>query len=155
MTTTSKRSRDAFSFQESAKILGISAKKLDGICKFFDAHNDDEWELIEGEFFEYELGQARSRRFYEEGVMAIAKYLEEKEGGSIIAKIHEFFTHHRARVTRTLVKRRIIQVTQDRSTIEIRGDLIFWSNAQLSGFWAPMAKGWLARSQGSKRKAQG
>ncbi|KAF0652274.1 hypothetical protein L107_15342 [Cyanobium sp. Copco_Reservoir_LC18] len=125
MTTTSKRSRDAFSFQETARILGISAKKLNGICQFFDAHNDDEWELVEGEFFEYEPGQARSRRFYEEGVMALAKYLEEKEGGSILAKIHESFTQHRARVTRTLVKRRIIQVTQDRSAIQIRGDLVF------------------------------
>lgn len=120
-----KRLRDSFSFQEAAKILGISAKKLDSICQFFDAHDDDEWELIEGEFFEYEPGQARSRRFYEEGVMAIAKYLEEKEGGSIISKIKEFFTHHRARVTRTLVKRRIIQATQDRSTIQIRGNLVF------------------------------
>ena len=108
MTTTSNRSRDAFSFQETARILGISAKKLSGICQFFDADADDEWELIEGEFFEYEPGQARSRRFYEEGVMAISKYLEEKEGGSILAKIYEFFTQHRARVTRTLVKRRII-----------------------------------------------
>jgi hypothetical protein len=125
MTTTPKRSRDAFSFQETARILGITPKKLNSICEFFDAHADDEWELIEGEFFEYEPGQARSRRFYEEGVMALAKYLEEKEGGSILAKIHEFFTHHRARVTRTLVKRRIIQVTQDRTTIQIRGDLIF------------------------------
>lgn len=121
----SNRLRDAFSFQETAKILGISAKKLDSICQFFDAHDDDEWELVEGEFFEYEPGQARSRRFYEEGVMAIAKYLEEKEGGSILAKIREFFTHHRARVTRTLVKRRIIQVTQDRTAIEIRGNLVF------------------------------
>ena len=125
MTTTPNRSRDAFSFQETARILGISAKKLSGICQFFDADADDEWELIEGEFFEYEPGQARSRRFYEEGVMAIAKYLEEKEGGSILAKIYEFFTQHRARVTRTLVKRRIIQVTQDRSSIQIRGDLVF------------------------------
>jgi hypothetical protein len=125
MTTTSKQSRDAFSFQETARILGITAKKLNSICDFFDANPNDEWELIEGEFFEYEPGQARSRRFYEEGVMALAKYLEEKEGGSILAKIHEFFTHHRARVTRTLVKRRIIQITQDRSAIQIRGDLVF------------------------------
>ena len=94
MTTTSNRSRYGFSFQETARILGISAKKLSSICQFFDADADDEWELIEGEFFEYEPGQARSRRFYEESVMAMAKYLEEKEGGSILAKIYEFFTQH-------------------------------------------------------------
>jgi len=57
--------------------------------------------------------------------MALAKYLEEKEGGSILAKIYEFLTQHRVRVTRTLVRRRIIQVTQDRSTLLIRGNLVF------------------------------
>ena len=57
--------------------------------------------------------------------MAIAKFLEETEGGSFLAQLKEFFTHHRARVTRALVQRRIIQVTQDRSTLQIRGDLVF------------------------------
>ena len=123
--SSSHRLRDSFSFQETAKVLGITAKRLDKICQFFDSHDDDEWDLVEGESFDYEPGQAHSRRFYEEGVMAIAKYLEETDGGSILSKIREFFTHHRARVTRTLVKRRIIQVTQDRNVIEVRGNLLF------------------------------
>lgn len=106
-------------------MLGITARKLDKICKIFDANPDDEWDLVEGESFEFEPGQAEKRRFYEEGVMAIAKYLEEKEGGSFLAKLKEFFTHHRARVTRALVQRRIIQVTQDRSILNIRGELLF------------------------------
>ncbi len=42
-----------------------------------------------------------------------------------MAKIYEFFTQHRVRVTRTLIRRRIIQVTQDRSTLLIRGNLVF------------------------------
>jgi hypothetical protein len=137
----SKRNRDAFSFQETAKILGISPKRLESICNFFDAHDDDEWELIEGEFFEYEPGQASKRRFYEEGVMAIAKYLEEQEGNSILAKIHEFFTHHRARVTRTLVKRRIIQATQDRSAIQIRGSLVFLEQRSVINILGTNGKG--------------
>jgi hypothetical protein len=120
-----RHERDAFSDKEAAKMLGIPVSKLYRICDFFDADADDPWELIEGEFFEYEPGQARKRRFYEEGVMVIAKYLEETEGGSFLAKLKEFFTHHRARVTRALVQRRIIQVTQDRSTLVIRGDLVF------------------------------
>lgn len=106
-------------------MLGIPVSKLYRICDFFDSDSEDAWDLIEGEFFEYEPGQARKRRFYEEGVMAIAKYLEETEGGSFLARLKEFFTHHRARVTRALVQRRIIQVTQDRSTLVIRGDLLF------------------------------
>jgi AraC-like DNA-binding protein len=106
-------------------MLGIPVTKLYGICRKFDGDLNDEWDLIEGEFFEYEPGQARKRRFYEEGVMAIAKYLEKTEGGSFLARLKEFFTHHRVRVTRALVQRRIIQVTQDRSTLVIRGDLVF------------------------------
>lgn len=120
-----RRERDAFSDKEAARMLGIPATKLYRICEFFDSDPEDAWDLIEGEFFEYEPGQARKRRFYEEGVMAIAKYLEETEGGTFLARLKEFFTHHRARVTRALVQRRIIQVTQDRSTLVIKGDLVF------------------------------
>jgi AraC-like DNA-binding protein len=120
-----RRERDAFSDKEAAKMLGIPVSKLYRICDFFDSDPDDPWDLNEGDFFEYEPGQARKRRFYEEGVMAIAKYLEETEGGSFLARLKEFFTHHRARVTRALVQRRIIQVTQDRSSLVIRGDLVF------------------------------
>lgn len=120
-----QRERDAFSDKEAAKMLGIPVSKLYRICAFFDSDQDDAWDLSEGDFFEYEPGQAKKRRFYEEGVMAIAKYLEETEGGSFLAKLKEFFTHHRARVTRALVQRRIIQVTQDRSALEIRGELVF------------------------------
>jgi hypothetical protein len=120
-----RRERDAFNDKEAAKMLGIPVTKLYRICDFFDADPADAWDLLEGECFEYEPGQARKRRFYEEGVMAIAKYLEETEGGSFLARIKEFFTHHRARVTRALVQRRIIQVTQDRSTLVIKGDLVF------------------------------
>jgi hypothetical protein len=120
-----RQERDAFSDKEAAKMLGIPVSKLYRICEFFDSDPEDDWDLIEGEFFEYEPGQARKRRFYEEGVMAMAKYLEETEGGGFLARLKEFFTHHRARVTRALVQRRIIQVTQDRSTMVIRGDLVF------------------------------
>ncbi len=106
-------------------MLGIPISKLDRVCKFFDSDPNDHWDLVEGEFFEYEPGQARKRRFYEEGVMAIAKYLEETEGSGFLARLKEYFTHHRARVTRALVQRRIIQVTQDRTALVIRGNLLF------------------------------
>jgi len=120
-----RRERDAFSDKETAKMLGIPVGKLYRICDFFDSDPGDPWDLTEGDFFEYEPGQARKRRFYEEGVMAIAKYLEETEGGGFLARLKEFITHHRARVTRALVQRRIIQVTQDRSSLVIRDDLVF------------------------------
>ena len=120
-----KRERDSFSDKEAARMLGIPVRKLYSICDFFDSDSKDSWELVEGEFFECEPGQASKRRFYEEGVMAIAKYLERTEGGGFLARLKEFFTNHRARVTRALVQRRIIQVTQDRSALVISGDLVF------------------------------
>ena len=123
--TKTKRLRDSLSFAETAKSLGITVRKLDRICQFFDQDKEDEWELIEEEHFEYEPGQAGKRRFYEEGAMAIAKYLEETEGGNILARIYEFFTRHRASERRAQVNQLIVQVTQDRGSVEIRGDLIF------------------------------
>ncbi|MCU0529167.1 MAG: hypothetical protein MUD04_06680 [Cyanobium sp. Prado107] len=123
--TITRRQRDSFTDREAARMLGITRTKLYRICAFFDSNPEDEWQLVPGECFDYEPGQARKRRFYEEGVMAIAKYLEETEGQGLLARLHEFFTHHRAKVTRALVRRRIVQVTQDRSAIEIRGELVF------------------------------
>lgn len=128
---TLKRERASFSDKETAKILGITVIKLYRICKFFDSSLDDEWDMPQGDFFDYAPGQARKRRFYEEGVMAIAKYLEETEGASFLAKLNEFLTHHRERVTRALVTRRIIQATQDRSAFEIRGELLFLDQRSL------------------------
>ena len=136
-----RRERDAFSDKEAAKHLGIPVSKLYRICDFFDSDSEDAWDLIEGESFEHEPGQAGKRRFYEEGVMAIAKYLEETEGGSFLARLKEFFTHHRARVTRALVQRRIIQVTQDRATLVIRGDLVFLHERSVMKVLGTNAKG--------------
>ena len=123
--TKGRRDRDSFSHEQAAKMLGITAVKLERICKFFADDPHDEWVLIEGEFCEMEPGQAGRRRFYEEGVMAIAKYLEETEGSGFLARLKERFTHQRARVTRALVQRRIVQVTQDRSALVISGNKLF------------------------------
>ena len=61
-----RRDRDTFSDKEAAKMLGVSPAKLYRICEFFDSDPNDPWDLVEGDFFEYEPGQARKRRFYEE-----------------------------------------------------------------------------------------
>ena len=39
-------------------MLGIPVTRLYRICDFFDSDSEDAWDLIEGEFFEYEPGQA-------------------------------------------------------------------------------------------------
>ena len=89
--------------------------------------------------------------------MAIATYLEETEGGSFLAKLKEFFTQHRARVTRALVQRRIIQVSQDRSALVIRGDLVFLQQRSVVRVLGTNGKGMVeaAHHQGPQSLGEG
>jgi len=57
--------------------------------------------------------------------MAIAKYLEETEGGSFLAQLKGFFAHHQDRRTRFEVEHRIVQATQDSSALVIRDGALF------------------------------
>jgi len=120
-----RRERDSFSDKEAAKALGIYRPRLYKICNFFDANSKNEWKFIKGEHFEYEPGQAGKRRFYKEGIVVIAKYLEEADGRSFLAQLKGFFIHHLDRLIRARVQRCIVQATQDRSALVTRGDLLF------------------------------
>ncbi|WP_126147488.1 hypothetical protein [Synechococcus elongatus] len=94
--------------KETARALRISIKKLANICRKFDENPDDEWELNEGEHFEWII-RHKQRYFYEQGAVAIAKYLEVTEGNNIIDKLIEFVTHRRKAIRRALVLRKISQ----------------------------------------------
>jgi hypothetical protein len=65
--------RDLLTDKEAAEILGKRITRLYKIVEVFDANDDDEWELVEGEHFEY-AGPAVAgangrgpRRFSKEG----------------------------------------------------------------------------------------
>ena len=107
----SKRKEILLSDEETAKVLGIRINKLYGICDFFDEDEEDEWDLIEGEHFEWQRKDVGKRRFYEAGAVAIAKYLQEAETssflGEIFDKIIEVFTHRRQKIRQHLVRRRV------------------------------------------------
>jgi len=84
--------RDLLTDRETAKILGKRIDVLYKIVDAFDAKADDEWELVEGEHFEY-AGPAvagangrRPRRFSEEGVEALARYIEATEKRACLAR---------------------------------------------------------------------
>ena len=119
--------RDLLTDKETAKILG---KRIDTLYKdidFFDKFDDDEWELNEGEHFEFvtKSGKMRERRFYEEGVEALARYYEQDETG-ILSIVIEALTHRRRRRKRMLVSRRITQeLIESGGIIETRGELAF------------------------------
>lgn len=115
--------------EETAQILGISLKKLYKICDIFDKHDDDQWELSEGEHFEWLNKKLGSRRFYEEGAMAIAKYLQETATTGMISgfidRVIEGLTNRRKRTRQLLVRRRIICEVQNLDGIVVQNNLVF------------------------------
>ena len=119
--------RDLLTDKETAKILG---KRIDTLCKtvdFFDSDDKDEWELNEGEHFEFttRTGDYRERRFYEEGVEALAEYFDRNTPG-IIRIVAEALTRRRRRRKQMLVSRRITQeLIEAGSLVEVRGELGF------------------------------
>lgn len=97
--------------EETARILNIKRNKLYSICNFFDRNKDDEWDLIEGEHFEWVRKDVGKRKFYEAGAIAIAKYLQETESqgllSGLIETVREAFTHRRKKIRRHLVRRQV------------------------------------------------
>ena len=90
--------RDLLTDKETAKILGKRIDRLYKDVDYFDKYDDDEWELNEGEHFEFvaKKGVIKERRFYEEGVEALARYYEKDQTG-ILSIVLEALTHRRRR----------------------------------------------------------
>ena len=102
--------RDLLTDRETAKLLRVKINSLYKTVDFFDEFDDDEWDLIEGEHFEYvqRHGELKERRFTEEGVEALAKYLEGDQEG-LFSKVLESLTQRKRKRKQLLVSRRITQ----------------------------------------------
>jgi hypothetical protein len=115
--------------EETARILKIKINKLYEICNFFDDNKDDEWDLIEGEHFEWIRKDVGKRKFYEAGAVAIAKYLQETESkgflSSLIENVREAFTHRRKKIRRHLVTRQVNIEFSSLDDVSIVNDLVF------------------------------
>ena len=140
--------RDLLTAQETARILGKRIDSLYNIVDAFDAKSDDEWELVEGEHFEY-AGPAvtgtngrRPRRFSEEGVEALARYIEATEKTGVIGWFRERLFNVKQKRKQLLVSRRITQeFIEAGGTLEIRGDLAFVSRKTTVGILQTNYKG--------------
>ncbi|MBD2156013.1 hypothetical protein [Leptolyngbya sp. FACHB-16] len=117
------------SAEETADILRINLRRLYRVCDSFDARNDDEWDLVEGEHFEWLSKNQGTRQFYEEGAMAIAKYLQETAKSNmftgLLDQVIESLTNRRKHTRQMLVRRRVISEVKDLKGVMIRGDLVF------------------------------
>ena len=119
--------RDLLTDRETARILGKQINTLYKTVDFFDSDDKDEWDLVEGEHFEFTTrsGDYRERRFYEEGVEALAEYFDRNTPG-IIKLVGEALTHRRRKRKQMLVSRRITQeLIESGSLLEVRGELGF------------------------------
>lgn len=117
--------RDLLTDRETAKILGKRINSLYKIIDTFDANPDDEWDLVEGEHFEFAgppvagADGKRPRRFSEEGIEAIARYVEATEKSGILSWFRDRLLRVKQKRKQLLVSRRITQ-----EFMEIGGELI-------------------------------
>lgn len=121
--------RDLLTDSETAKILRKRIDTLYNTVDIFDSNDKDEWVLNEGEHFEFTTrsGEYRARRFYEEGVEALAEYFDRNTPG-LIKLVAEALTHRRRKRKQMLVSRRITQeLIEAGSLLEVRGELGFVS----------------------------
>lgn len=130
-----KQKHILLSDKETAKILKIRVNKLYDICDFFDNRDDDEWELVEGEHFEWIRKDVKRRRFYEAGAVAIAKYLQQVETkgflASLVDEVIEAFTHRRRKIRRHLVRRRIFIEFASLDDASLVDDLVFLARPKI------------------------
>lgn len=124
-----QRKHILLSDQETASILKINIRKLYRICNFFDDNVDDEWDLIEGEHFEWVRKDVKKRQFYEAGAIVIAKHLQEVETqgffASLVDEVLEAFTHRRKRIRRHLVRRQVSIEFASLNDAKLTPDLVF------------------------------
>ena len=120
---------ELMSAEETAKILGITLHRLYRICDAFDQRDDDQWDLVKGEHFEWLSENLKTRRFYEEGAMAIAKYIQEAASANPVSgfvdAILEKLTNRRKHTRQLLVRRRVILELQDLQGLVVKNDLVF------------------------------
>ena len=136
--------RELLTAQETTKILGLrTTTQLYKIVDFFDSDPEDEWDLVEGEHFEFAdaSGGEKKRKFYEEGVEAIAEYLD-KDTPTIIKALGELITRKRRKRKQLLVSRRITQeLIEAGSLVKVSGELGFVTQRtcisilQTNGIW--------------------
>lgn len=121
--------------EETAKILKIKLDKLYEICGFFDSNKEDEWELAEGEHFEWVRKDVGKRKFYEAGAVAIARYLHtvEDQGffASLINEVIEAFTHRRKRIRGHLFRRKVSIEFSSLNDASIINELVFLARPKI------------------------
>jgi len=116
MVSNSKKNKKVLSEfildeRELAKVLGKTIQELDEIVAFFDADQDDDWELIEGVDFRYANARLKKRVYSPQGAHAIARYVDqhpEHDKRNLFKKIKDWVLDAKGKVRKSLVRQHII-----------------------------------------------
>ena len=115
------RKKEIFTIREAELIqwLSISHKRLDEIVSFFDADPNDDWDLVEGDDYQFVNKEKKLRNFSPKGAFKIASYIEKNEKRGIIYRFREFFTKHDQKIRRSLARKLIFAELIDSGEIQV------------------------------------
>ncbi len=115
------RKKEIFTIREAELIqwLSISHKRLDEIVSFFDADPNDDWDLVEGDDYQFVNKEKKLRNFSPKGAFKIASYIEKNEKRGIFYKFKEFFTKHDQKIRRSLARKLIFAELIDSGEIKV------------------------------------
>jgi hypothetical protein len=115
------RKKENFPIREAELIqwLSISHKRLDEIVSFFDADPNDDWDLVEGDDYQFVNKEKKLRNFSPKGAFKIASYIEKNEKRGIFYKFKEFFTKHDQKIRRSLARKLIFAELTDSGEIQV------------------------------------
>ncbi|MCZ8162141.1 MAG: hypothetical protein O9275_15690 [Microcystis sp. LE19-196.1B] len=115
------RKKEIFTIREAELIqwLSISHKRLDEIVSFFDADPNDDWDLVEGDEYQFVNKEKKLRNFSPKGAFKIASYIEKNEKRGIFYKFKEFFTKHDQKIRRSLARKLIFAELIDSGEIQV------------------------------------
>lgn len=115
------RKKENFPIREAELIqwLSISHKRLDEIVSFFDADPNDDWDLVEGDDYQFVNKVKKLRNFSPKGAFKIASYIEKNEKRGIFYKFKEFFTKHDQKIRRSLARKSIFAELTDSGEIQV------------------------------------
>jgi hypothetical protein len=115
------RKKENFPIREAELIqwLSISHKRLDEIVSFFDADPNDDWDLVEGDDYQFVNKEKKLRNFSPKGAFKIASYIEKNEKRGIFYKFKEFFTKHDQKIRRSLARKLIFAELIDSGEIQV------------------------------------
>lgn len=109
--------------------LGIEPTKLIAIEQFFDAHDDDQWEVVAGKDYKV-VASSGLREYTWSGAFAIAEYLEfEKQSGGWFKKmLRKLILAIKGDIRRAFVKQ---QILNNSSSLSLRENTYFLSRADV------------------------